>query len=75
MWARRNPAYPARISMANLEREWLALGPARFARERLGKSEWPVACSYGHPWGPGQVIVSWTSTAAAIRALTCGGAG
>lgn len=41
VWRRCNPAYPARISMEYMEREFLALGPERFARERLGKSEWP----------------------------------
>ena len=41
VWARCNPAYPARIPMAYLEKEFRALGPERFARERLGKSEWP----------------------------------
>jgi hypothetical protein len=41
VWARCNPAYPARISMSYMEREYAALGPERFARERLGKSEWP----------------------------------
>ena len=41
VWAACNPAYPARISMQYMEREFAALGPERFARERLGKSEWP----------------------------------
>jgi phage terminase large subunit-like protein len=41
VWAACNPAYPARISMQYMEREFQALGPERFARERLGKSEWP----------------------------------
>jgi len=41
VWAACNPAYPARISMAYMEKEFAALGPDRFARERLGKSEWP----------------------------------
>jgi hypothetical protein len=41
VWAACNPAYPSRISMAYMEREFAALGPERFARERLGKSEWP----------------------------------
>jgi hypothetical protein len=43
VWKRCNPAYPARISMAYMEREWAALGsdPEQFARERLGKSNWP----------------------------------
>jgi hypothetical protein len=51
VWARCNPAYPARISMQYMEREFAALGPERFARERLGKSEWPS----GEP-GQWQVI-------------------
>jgi hypothetical protein len=44
VWKRCNPAYPARIDMAYLEREWSALGgdPDVFARERLGKSSWPT---------------------------------
>jgi hypothetical protein len=42
VWARCNPAVPSRISWAYLEREYEALGPERFARERLGKSEWPA---------------------------------
>jgi hypothetical protein len=41
VWARCNPAYPARISLDYMEREFLALGPEQFARERLGKSNWP----------------------------------
>jgi hypothetical protein len=42
VWARCNPAFHAgRISMGYMEREFEALGPDRFARERLGKSEWP----------------------------------
>jgi phage terminase large subunit-like protein len=44
VWAACNPAYPERISMGYLEREWAALGsdPEVFARERLGKSQWPT---------------------------------
>jgi hypothetical protein len=43
VWKRCNPAYHAgRISMEYMEREYQALGPDRFARERLGRSEWPV---------------------------------
>ena len=41
VWIRCNSGYPARISMAYMEKEFAALGPERFARERLGKSEWP----------------------------------
>ena len=42
VWKRCNPAYPARISMDYLEREYLALGPEQFAKERLGKTNWPA---------------------------------
>jgi hypothetical protein len=42
VWAACNPAYPARISMEYMEKDFRALGPERFARERLGKSEWPA---------------------------------
>jgi hypothetical protein len=41
VWARCNPAYPARISMEYMEREFAALGPDAFARERLGRSVGP----------------------------------
>jgi hypothetical protein len=41
VWARCNPAVPSRISWDYLEDEFRALGPDRFARERLGRSEWP----------------------------------
>ncbi len=41
VWIACNSGYPARISMAYMEKEFAALGPERFARERLGKSEWP----------------------------------
>jgi hypothetical protein len=41
VWARCNPAVPSRISWAYLEREFEALGPERFAQERLGRSSWP----------------------------------
>jgi hypothetical protein len=41
VWARCNPAVPSRISWEYLENEYRALGPERFARERLGRSEWP----------------------------------
>lgn len=43
VWFRCNPAYPARISLEYMEREFAALGPERFARERLGKSVWPTS--------------------------------
>jgi len=43
VWARCNPAYPARISMEYMKREFLALGPDQFARERIGKSNWPAS--------------------------------
>jgi len=44
VWAACNPAYPARISMDYMQREWAALGsdPEKFAQERLGKSNWPA---------------------------------
>jgi hypothetical protein len=42
VWKRCNPAHAAgRISMSYMEREYEALGADRFARERLGRSEWP----------------------------------
>jgi len=41
VWIRCNSGYPDRISMTYMEKEYAALGPERFARERLGKSEWP----------------------------------
>lgn len=40
-WAACNPAYPSRISLEYMEREFQALGPDLFARERLGRSVWP----------------------------------
>jgi phage terminase large subunit-like protein len=43
VWQATNPAFHAgRISMEYMEREFEALGPDRFARERLGRSEWPT---------------------------------
>jgi hypothetical protein len=41
VWKRCNPAFPERISMAYMEREFRALGAGQFARERLGRSTWP----------------------------------
>jgi hypothetical protein len=41
VWAACNPAVPSRISWDYLEDEFRALGSDRFARERLGRSEWP----------------------------------
>lgn len=42
VWKRCNPAVEAgRITMDYLEREFLALGPDKFAVERLGRSNWP----------------------------------
>jgi hypothetical protein len=42
VWVACNPAFHAgRISMKYLEDEYRALGPERFARERLGFSTWP----------------------------------
>jgi hypothetical protein len=43
VWRACNPAVAAgRITMDYLEREYLALGLAGFAAERLGKSNWPA---------------------------------
>ena len=42
VWKRCNPAHPERISLAYMEKEFLALGPEQFAKERLGKSNWPA---------------------------------
>lgn len=45
VWARCNPALhtvPPRITMDYIEKEFLALGPDRFAQERLGRSAWPT---------------------------------
>jgi hypothetical protein len=43
VWKRCNPAVAAgRITMDYLEREFLALGLDQFARERLGRSNWPA---------------------------------
>jgi hypothetical protein len=42
VWAKCNPGIPDRVSWDYLEREFAALGPERFARERLGRSEWPT---------------------------------
>jgi hypothetical protein len=42
VWKRCNPACPERITLEYMEREFLALGPEQFARERLGKSNWPA---------------------------------
>lgn len=43
VWRRCNPAVGAgRISMAFLEDEYRAMGPEVFAREHLGKSDWPT---------------------------------
>ena len=43
VWVRCNPAYPARISMEYIRREFLALGPDQFTRERIGRSSWPAS--------------------------------
>jgi hypothetical protein len=47
--------------MEYMEKEFRALGPERFARERLGKSEWPT----GEP-GAWEVIgeAQWQACAA-----------
>jgi hypothetical protein len=43
VWKRCNPAYHAgRITLPYMEKEFQALGPDRFARERLGRSVWPT---------------------------------
>jgi hypothetical protein len=43
VWRRCNPAVgEGRISMAFLESEFQAMGPEVFAREHLGKSDWPT---------------------------------
>lgn len=43
VWRRCNPGVVAgRISMAFLEDEYRAMGPEVFAREHLGKSDWPT---------------------------------
>ena len=43
VWRRCNPAVEAgRITLRYLEREFASLGPLEFARERLGKSNWPT---------------------------------
>jgi hypothetical protein len=43
VWRRCNPAVgEGRISMAFLESEFRAMGPEVFAREHLGKSDWPT---------------------------------
>jgi hypothetical protein len=43
VWARCNPAVESgRISMEYLEREYSSLGPVLFAKERLGRCNWPV---------------------------------
>src|SRR6266487_3051123 len=48
VWRKCNPAVgEGRISMAFLESEFRAMGPEVFAREHLGKSEWPT----GEPGG------------------------
>jgi hypothetical protein len=62
VWVACNSGYPSRISMAYMEKEFAALGPERFARERLGKSEWPS----GEP-GEWQVVGkdAWEACAAA----------
>jgi hypothetical protein len=43
VWKRCNPGYWAgRIQMSAMEREFQALGPVKFAQERLGRSVWPT---------------------------------
>jgi len=52
VWARCNPAHPARISMEYMKREFLAFGPEQFARERIGKSNWPLTRPAASPSSP-----------------------
>lgn len=42
VWAACNPASPERITLDHMKQEWLSLGREAFARQRLGKSSWPV---------------------------------
>jgi hypothetical protein len=50
VWSACNPAVAAgRISMGFLERQFAALGPDAFAREHLGRSEWPSGAA--GEWG------------------------
>lgn len=41
-WARANPGLGIRISVEHVAREFASMGPAGFARERLGVGNWPV---------------------------------
>jgi hypothetical protein len=41
VWIACNSGYPSRITLEYMEKEFAALGSERFARERLGRSEWP----------------------------------
>lgn len=41
-WARANPALGIRISVEHVAREFAAMNPATFARERLGVGNWPA---------------------------------
>lgn len=42
-WARANPGLGHRISVEHVAREYASMGPAGFARERLGVGNWPSA--------------------------------
>jgi len=72
VWLRCNPGSPERISLEYMAKEYAALGPERFARERLGQSTWPSgesgewevigqaawdACSRPSPGSPAVVAV------------------
>jgi len=40
-WAKANPAFNNRITMAHIQKELAAMSPAIFDRERLGVGDWP----------------------------------
>ena len=46
-WAKANPAYGARISAEHVAKEFAAMSPMAFDRERLGVGDWP---SDEEPW-------------------------
>lgn len=41
-WAKANPAFGSRISYEHVRKEFAALTPAQFDRERLGIGDWPA---------------------------------
>ena len=58
-WAKANPALGRRISVEHISKEFLAMSPSVFDRERLGVGDWP---SEEEPWA----VVSeesWTQCA------------